>query len=94
MMVIQTKKKINKEQANIIAKEYDFKYIETSALIDYNIKECFELMVHTLFEKNIDKLNEINNKENNTNNGIILNNAINMNRNNHNNENNYNCCYG
>ena len=87
-------KKINKEQANSIAKEYDFKYIETSALIDYNIKECFELMVHTLFEKNIDKLNEINNKENNTNNGIILNDAINMNRNNHNNENNYNCCYG
>ena len=44
-------RKITKEQGNQLAKSYNFVYIETSAITNNNIKECFDLMVHILFEK-------------------------------------------
>jgi len=56
-------RKINNEQGNIIAELYNFIYIETSAITNDNIKECFDLMVQTLFDKNI---KNCNNKKNNT----------------------------
>ena len=56
-------RKINNEQGNKIAELYNFIYIETSAVTNDNIKECFDLMVQTLFDKNI---KNCNNKKNNT----------------------------
>ena len=56
-------RKISNEQGNKIAKLYNFIYIETSAVTNDNIKECFDIMVQTLFEKNV---KNCNNKKNNT----------------------------
>ena len=56
-------RKISNEQGNKIAELYNFIYIETSAITNDNIKECFDLMVQTLFDKNI---KNCNNKKNNT----------------------------
>ena len=54
-------RKISREQGNKIAELYNFKYIETSAVTNDNIKECFDLMVKTLFEKNVNDCNNIKN---------------------------------
>ena len=54
-------RKISKEQGNKIAELYNFIYIETSAVTNDNIKECFDLMVKTLFEKNVNDCNNIKN---------------------------------
>jgi small GTP-binding protein len=44
-------RKISKEEGIKVSDIYDFKYIETSALINDNIKECFDLLLHSiLFE--------------------------------------------
>ena len=56
-------RKISYEQGNKIAELYNFIYIETSAITNDNIKECFDLMVQTLFDKNV---KNCNNKKNNT----------------------------
>ena len=56
-------RKISNEQGNKIAELYNFIYIETSAITNDNIKECFNLMVQTLFDKNV---KNCNNKKNNT----------------------------
>ena len=56
-------RKISYEQGNKIAELYNFIYIETSAVTNDNIKECFDIMVQTLFEKYV---NNCNNKKNNT----------------------------
>ena len=56
-------RKISNEQGNKIAELYNFIYIETSAITNDNIKECFDLMVQTLFDKNV---KNCNNKKNNT----------------------------
>ena len=56
-------RKISNEQGNKIAELYNFIYIETSAITNDNIKECFDLMVQALFDKNI---KNCNNKKNNT----------------------------
>ena len=56
-------RKISNEQGNKIAELYNFIYIETSAITNDNIKECFDLMVKTLFDKNV---KNCNNKKNNT----------------------------
>jgi len=54
-------RKISREQGNKIAELYNFIYIETSAITNDNIKECFDLMVKTLFEKNVNDCNNIKN---------------------------------
>ena len=53
-------RKISNEKGDEIAKLYNFIYIETSAVTNSNIKECFESLVCLLFEK---KINNINNEE-------------------------------
>ena len=55
--------KIKNEQINQIAKLYNFSYIETSAVTNQNIKECFDLMVKILYEKNIINKTKNNNGE-------------------------------
>ena len=55
--------KIKNEQINQIAKLYNFSYIETSAVTNQNIKECFDLMVKILYEKNIISKTKNNNGE-------------------------------
>ena len=54
-------RKISREQGNKIAELYNFIYIETSSVTNDNIKECFDLMVKTLFEKNVNDCNNIKN---------------------------------
>ena len=54
-------RKISREQGNKIAELYNFIYIETSAVTNDNIKECFDLMVKTLFEKNVNDCNNLKN---------------------------------
>ena len=54
-------RKISTEQGNKIAELYNFIYIETSAVTNDNIKECFDLMVKTLFEKNVNDCNNLKN---------------------------------
>ena len=54
-------RKISREQGNKIAELYNFIYIETSAVTNDNINECFDLMVKTLFEKNVNDCNNIKN---------------------------------
>ena len=54
-------RKISREQGNKIAELYNFIYIETSAVTNDNIKECFDLMVKTLFENNVNDCNNIKN---------------------------------
>ena len=54
-------RKISREQGNKIAELYNFIYIETSAVTNDNIKDCFDLMVKTLFEKNVNDCNNIKN---------------------------------
>ena len=54
-------RKISQEQGKKMAESYNFNYIETSAITNFNIKECFDLMVHSLFEKSVN--NAKNNKE-------------------------------
>jgi small GTP-binding protein len=96
-------RKINKEQAQNLSNIYDFNYIETSALINDNIKECFDLIIQSIFEKRnikLDDLNNINNKQliNNINANkeklILDKNYQNSNINNDNNEHYLNCCHG
>ena len=53
-------RKISEDQGNQLAKAYNFIYIETSAITNLNIKECFDLMVHLLFEKNINGIENSN----------------------------------
>ena len=93
-------RKISTEEARNISNIYDFNYIETSALINSNIKECFDLIIHSIFEKKCIKLDDLNNKKNkqllsnSINKGkIILENNYNNNLNNSHNESNFNCCY-
>ena len=54
-------RKISQEQGKKMAESYNFNYIETSAITNFNIKECFDLMAHSLFEKSMN--NAKNNKE-------------------------------
>jgi len=54
-------RKISREQGNKIGELYNFIYIETSAVTNDNINECFDLMVKTLFEKNVNDCNNIKN---------------------------------
>ena len=82
-------KKISTEQGNKIAELYNFTYIETSAVTNENIKECFDLMVQSLFEKNVNNCNNKKNIEKKME-GIDTNNRINnkkeiivLNKNNH-----------
>ena len=97
-------RKISKEEAQKISNIFDLNYIETSALISNNIKESFDLIIQSIFEKRcikVDDLNNINNKQLinniNVNKGKIIleknyhnNNYIN----NSNNGNYLNCCHG
>ena len=85
-------RKINKEEGINISNIYDFKYIETSALVNDSIKDCFDLIIHSIFEKKNIKIDNLNNKQlhNYNNNGIILSN--NNNENNHKKENYFPCC--
>ena len=87
---------INKEQGINVSNIYGFKYIETSALINDNIKECFDLIIYSIFEKKNIKLDNINSKNNNINKAtIILDNNYNNNMNNQYDENNiFSCCNG
>ena len=94
-------RQINKEEGVNVSNIYGFKYIETSALINDNIKQCFDLIIYSIFEKRnikLDNLNSKNNKQflnNNINNGkIILNKNYNNNMNNQNGENYFACCNG
>ena len=96
-------RKISKEEGVNISNLYNFKYIETSALTNENIKECFDLIIHLILEKKNIKLDDINknNKKqiinNNINKGkIILEQFYNNKRNinNQNSENYFSCCNG
>ena len=44
-------RKISLEEARNINNVYIFNYIKTSALINSNIKEYFDLIIHSIFEK-------------------------------------------
>ena len=90
-------RKVSQEQGKKMAESYNFNYIETSAITNFNIKECFDLMVHSLFEKSVNNNND--NKEeskgdDNKNNNKsevkkdIKGNKIILNKNNHFNHNN------
>ena len=89
-------RKTNKEEGIKVSDIYDFKYIETSALKNDNIKECFDLLLHSIFEKRNIKTRDLNDKNrillvNNNKGKVLLNNKCN------NNENQYrdyffNCC--
>ena len=89
-------RKISKEEGIKVSDIYDFKYIETSALINDNIKECFDLLLNSIFEKRNIKTRDLNDKNkillvNNNKGKVLLNNKCN------NNENQYrdyffNCC--
>ena len=96
-------RKVTQEQGNQLANLYNFIYIETSAITNLNIKECFDLMVHSLFEKNIknnkeeikdEEMKNINNNndKNEVNKDVNMDNII-LDKNNHlshNNNTNYN----
>ena len=69
--------KIKNEQINQIAKLYNFSYIETSAVTNENIKECFDLMVKILYERNI--INETKNNNGEINKDILKNKKSNKN---------------
>ena len=96
-------RKISKEQAQKISNIYEFNYIETSAVINNNIKESFDLIIQSIFEKKciqIDDLNNVNNKQLtkkiNLNKGNIILEKNSNNNNviiNSNNEHYYNCCH-
>ena len=43
-----SERKISKEEGVKISNIYGFNYIETSALINDNIKECFDLMIYSI----------------------------------------------
>ena len=96
------KREINKEEGLNMSNLYEFKYIETSALINDNIKESFDIIIESIFEKRNIKIDELNKKSskkllnnNNINKGkIILNNNNFINENNQNNDNFFNCCHG
>ena len=93
-------RKINKEEGINVSNLYNFKYIETSALINDNIKECFDLIIQSILEKRNIKIDDLKNKNNkllvnNINKGKILLNNYN-NNNNENNQNNqdfFSCCH-
>ena len=96
-------RKITKEEGLNISNLYEFKYIETSALINDNIKDSFDIIVSSIFEKRnikIDELNKKSNKKllinNNINKGkIVLNNDNFINENNNQNNDNFiDCCHG
>ena len=91
-------RKVSQEQGKKMAESYNFNYIETSAITNFNIKECFDLMVHSLFEKSVSKIKDNNEeskgeeKKNNKNKSEvkkdIIGKKIILNRNNHLNQNN------
>jgi len=86
----EKERKISKEEGVNISNIYNFKYIETSALTNENIKECFYLIIQSIFEQlKIDNV-AINNKQGNNSKTILNQNNC------FNNENNSgkNCCYG
>ena len=90
-------RKIKKEEGVNVSNLYDFKYIETSALINDNIKECFDLIIQSIFEKKNIKIDDQKNNKILTNNiinkgKIVLNSDINNNINNQNDANLLNCC--
>ena len=90
-----SERKINKEQGINVSNIYGFKYIETSALINDNIKQCFDLIIYSIFEKKNIKLDNTNTKTNNNKGTIILDNNYNNNMNNQYDENNiFSCCNG
>ncbi len=93
----EKERKIKKEEAVNVCNLYDFKYIETSALRNDNIKECFDLIIHSIFEKKNIKIDDQKNNKilinNNISKGKIdLKNDINNNINNQNKANLINCC--
>jgi len=45
------KRMVNTEEGQALADEFDMPYFETSAKGDVNVKETFDLMVHTVFER-------------------------------------------
>ena len=95
-------RKINKEEGVNISNLYNFKYIETSALKNDNIKECFDLIIYSILEKKNIKIDDSISKNkkqfiSNVNKGIILDKLYNNNNNvntNQNNENYLRCCNG
>ena len=97
-----TERKINREEGLNRSNMYDFKYIETSALINDNIKESFDIIIDSIFEKRNIKIDELKKKSskkvlinNNINKGKnVLNNNNFINENNQNNDNFYSCCHG
>ena len=89
-------RKTSKEEGIKVSDIYDFKYIETSALINDNIKECFDLLLHSIFEKRNIKTRDLNDKNkillvNNDKGKVLLNNKCNNNEN-QNRDNFFNCC--
>ena len=89
-------RKTSKEEGIKVSDIYDFKYIETSALINDNIKECFDLLLHSIFEKRNIKTIDLNDKNkillvNNDKGKVLLNNKCNNNEN-QNRDNFFNCC--
>ena len=96
-------REINKVEGLNMSNLYEFKYIETSALINDNIKESFDIIIRSIFEKRNIKIDELNKRsskkvlnDNNINKGkIILNNNNFINENNNQNNGNFsNCCNG
>ena len=89
-------RKTSKEEGIKVSDIYDFKYIETSALINDNIKECFDLLLNSIFEKRNIKTRDLNDKNkillvNNDKGKVLLNNKCNNNEN-QNRDNFFNCC--
>ena len=91
----ESEREIKKEDAIAISNIYEFKYIETSALANENINDCFDILVHSIFDKRGIKFDDNNNGVVNTNKdknfNILLENDKNNNDNNGN-KNKHNCC--
>ena len=66
-------RKINKEEGLNISNMYNFRYLETSALINDNIKDSFDLIIHSIFEKRNIKIDDLKKKSSK----ILINNNIN-----------------
>ena len=54
------KREVSKEEGEICAKSYGIDYIETSALTNFNINECFDKVVKQIFSKRNIEINEGN----------------------------------
>ena len=54
----EEKREVSKEEGELFGKNNNIKYIETSALSNHNIKECFDELLNQIFKKKEIKIEE------------------------------------